>query len=175
MRKRPLIVVVLAVLVLGGGLVACDEPRVDALHASCTTKDLTWKVTVLKKKARSMHREGRLSAVNTAARECVFRGYPDFVVHVGKGPEADGVGQGRARPVSLPSGKGLVVDLRYRDAEAGHPDPADCLVSNGRAVVAAPRDNRGTEVQVRDEKGRESRMDVCDDVIRMAPPRAAAG
>ncbi|MFD7667561.1 DUF4232 domain-containing protein [Streptomyces sp. NPDC059788] len=174
MRKRPLIVAALAALVLSGGLVACDEPRVDALHASCTTEGLRWKVTVLKKKARSMHREGRLSAVNTGANECVFRGYPDFLVHYGKGPEAGGVGQGRARPVSLPGGTGVVVDLRYRDAEPGHPNPADCIISDGSAVVTAPRDTKGTPVRAWDERGRRARLDVCDDVIRMAPPRRAA-
>ncbi|OKI04414.1 hypothetical protein A6A06_06270 [Streptomyces sp. CB02923] len=173
MRKRPLMVAALAVLVLSGGLVACDEPRVDALHASCTTKDLRWKVTVLKKKARSTHREGRLSAVNTGARECVFRGFPDFLVRVGKGPEAGGVGHGRARAVSLPAGSGVVVDLRYRDAERGHPAPADCLVGNGSAEVTAPRDTQGTLVRAWDESGRRARLDVCDNVIRMEPPRKA--
>ncbi|MFH9425893.1 DUF4232 domain-containing protein [Streptomyces sp. NPDC017529] len=176
MRKRPLIAAALAALFVSGGLVACDEPRVDALQASCATKDLKWQVTVLEKKSGSLHRDGRLSAVNTGGHECVFRGYPEFRVHVGKGPQADGVGHGRGRPVSLASGAGVVVDLRYRDAEKGAPYPADCLVSSGHAVVAAPRDaDHGTAAPVRDEKGEEVDMDVCDDVVHMGPPRAAAG
>ncbi|MFH8347237.1 DUF4232 domain-containing protein [Streptomyces sp. NPDC018045] len=173
MRKRPLTVAALAVLVLSGGLVACDEPRVHALRASCTTADLKWKVTVLKKKPRSTHREGRLSAVNTGASECVFRGFPALLVHVGKGPEAGGVGHGRARAVSLPSGKGVVVDLRYRGAPRERPSQDDCLVSDGAAEVAAPRDTKGTRVQVWDERGERARLDVCGDVIRMGPPRRA--
>ncbi|MEV5592809.1 DUF4232 domain-containing protein [Streptomyces sp. NPDC052496] len=175
MRKRPLTAAALAVLVLSGGLVACDDPRVDVFQANCTTKALKWKVTVLKKKARTPHREARLAAVNTGADGCVFRGYPEFLVHSGKAGQADGVGQGRTRPVSVPSGKGVVVDLRYRDVEAGRPGDGDCWVKNGSAVVAAPRDGDRTEVGVQDEKGRRMEfMDVCDHRIRMAPPRAAA-
>ncbi len=98
MRKRPLTVAALAVLVLSGGLVACDDPRVDAFQANCTTKGLKWKVTVLKKKARTPHREARLSAVNTGANGCVFRGYPDFMVHAGKAWQADSRGPGPDAP-----------------------------------------------------------------------------
>ncbi|MEU7147588.1 DUF4232 domain-containing protein [Streptomyces sp. NPDC039022] len=176
MRKRPLTVAALAVLALSGGLVACDEPRMDALHAKCTTEDLKWKVTVLKKKARSTHREGRLSAVNTGSGRCVFGGYPAFRVYLGKGPFANGVGQGRTRPVGLPSGGRVVIDLQYRDPAGRRPAPDDCRITNGHAVAAAPRDTGdGAMAPIRDEKGRETGMDVCGDVIRMAPPRAAAG
>ncbi|WP_238783668.1 DUF4232 domain-containing protein [Streptomyces monomycini] len=175
MRKRPLTVAALAVLALSGGLVACDEPRVDALHAKCTTKDLKWQVTVLKKKPRSTHREGRLSAVNTGSGKCVFGGYPAFRVFLGKGPFANGVGQGRTRPVGLPRGGSVVIDFQYRDPAGERPALDDCF-TNGHAVAAAPRDTgRDAMAPIQDEKGRETGMDVCGDVIRMAPPRETSG
>ncbi|MFH8595427.1 MULTISPECIES: DUF4232 domain-containing protein [Streptomyces] len=173
MRKRPLTVAALAVLVLSGGLVACDDPRVDAFQANCTTKGLKWKVTVLKKKARTPHREARLSAVNTGANGCVFRGYPDFMVHAGKAWQADAVGQGRTRPVSLPSGKGVVVDLRYRDAEVKPTEDGGCWAKGDDVVVGAPRDGGRTAIKAQDEKGRRTDMVLCDYRISMAPPRAA--
>ncbi|WP_030678321.1 DUF4232 domain-containing protein [Streptomyces rimosus] len=174
MRKRPLTVAALAVLVLSGGLVACDDPRVDAFQANCATKDLKWKMTVLKKKGHGPHREGRLSAVNTGTRGCVFRGYPMFMVHSGKAWQADAVGQGRTRPVSLPSGKGVVVDVRYQDAEK-HTEDGGCWAKGDDVVVAAPRDGDRTAIKAQDEKGRKADMVLCDYRIQMAPPRAAAG
>lgn len=177
MRRRSLLAAMTAALVLtaGFGLVGCGSPRMAALHANCTTKNLKWKLTVLKKTPHTTHREARLSVVNKGSNPCVFGGYPVFEVHVGKGPEADGKGRGMASPIDLRSGGTVTTALRYKDLERGIKSSAECIVSNEEAVVAAPRDRDGRAVAARDEAGRRSRMDICDDTIWMSPPREVAG
>ncbi|MEU9125771.1 DUF4232 domain-containing protein [Streptomyces sp. NPDC048506] len=155
------------------GLVGCGSPRMATLHADCTTKNLKWKLTVLKKRPHTTQRDARLSVVNKAARPCVFGGYPVFEVHVGKGPEADGKGQGMATPIDLRSGGTVTTALRYKDSEHGAPS-AQCIVSNVEATVAAPRDRAGRSITARDESGRRSRMDICDGTIWMSPPKEVA-
>ncbi|MEU9117703.1 DUF4232 domain-containing protein [Streptomyces sp. NPDC048483] len=177
MRRRSLLAASTAALTLtltlGLGVVGCGSARMAALHANCTTKSLRWKLTVLKKVPRSMHREARLSVVNKGAQPCVFHGFPVVAVHVGKGPESDGKGRGAAAPIDLRRGATVTTSLRYRDAYQGRPSES-CLVSNEMAVVAAPRDRTGWAIPVRDERGKRSRMDICEDTIWMSPPRVAA-
>ncbi|MET9295578.1 DUF4232 domain-containing protein [Streptomyces sp. NPDC003077] len=176
MRKRALMLAPLAALVLGLGAVGCDEPRADALRAGCVTKDLKWKAVVLKKTGKpGGYRTGRLSAVNTGANDCVFRGFPSVLVNVGKGPEANGRGYGRARPVSLPSGSGVAIDLRYKTAGKAEAE-FGCLVESDSVWVTAPKDeNGGVRIPVRDEAGRHARFQICDDTVRMMPPRRMSG
>ncbi|WP_053923211.1 DUF4232 domain-containing protein [Streptomyces chattanoogensis] len=177
MRRRSLLAATTAALTLtvtlGLGAVACGSARMAALHANCTTKSLRWKLTVLKKVPRSAHREARLSVVNKGAQPCVFHGFPYLMVHVGKGPESDGKGQGPAMPIDLQRGATVTTSLRYRDSYPGRPSET-CLVSNDTAEVSAPRDRAGRLIPVRDERGKRSRMDICDHTIWMSPPRQVA-
>ncbi|MEU4844389.1 DUF4232 domain-containing protein [Streptomyces gilvosporeus] len=177
MRRRSLLAATTAALALtvtlGLGVVGCGSARMAALHANCTTKNLRWKLTVLKKLPRSTHREARLSVVNQGAQPCVFHGFPAFAVHVGKGPESDGKGQGPAMPIDLRRGGTVMTSLRYRDSYQGRPS-ALCQVGNVEAVVAAPRDTFDRAIPVRDEKGKRSRMDVCGSTIWMSPPKQVA-
>ncbi|MEU8787204.1 DUF4232 domain-containing protein [Streptomyces sp. NPDC048637] len=178
MQRRALLAAAAALtltVTAGLALTGCGSPRMAALHASCTTKGLGWKITVLKKKPRSQHREARLSVVNKGSAPCVFRGFPAVAVHLGKGPQADAQGHGRALPIDLGRGATVTTGLRYRDC------PKDALLSepiavtNDTAVVSAPRDSTtGQAVVARDEAGKRLRMNICADTIWMGPPREAA-
>lgn len=179
MRRRALRVAVAATVTLSVAaclaLTGCaGSPRMAALHANCTTKGLRWKLTVLKKKPHSPHRDARLSVVNTGEQPCVFRGFPAFEVHLGKGPESAAEGHGRIMPIDLRRGGTVVTSLRYRDCR---PRAAvdDFRISNDVAVVSAPRDYPGRRaVEVRDEAGKRRSMDVCADSIWMGPPQETA-
>ncbi|MEV0370680.1 DUF4232 domain-containing protein [Streptomyces sp. NPDC050636] len=177
MRRRSLLAATTAALiltVLGLGLVGCGSPRMAALHSDCTTKDLRWKLTLLKKKPHSAHRDARLAIVNKGSQACVFRGFPAFAVHVGKGPESDGKGRGTVMPIDLRRGGTVTTALRYKDSDRTT-QPAGCLVSNDTAVVAAPRDTSdGAAITARDEAGRRAQMSVCEDTIWMSPPKVVA-
>ncbi|UQA95157.1 DUF4232 domain-containing protein [Streptomyces halobius] len=177
MRRRSLLAATAAALILtvfGLGLVGCGSPRMAALHADCTTKDLKWKLAVLKKKPHSTHREARLTAVNEGPGACVFRGFPVFEVHVGKGPESDGKGRGQTMPIDLRRGGTVTTSLRYKDSDRGTPSAA-CMVSNDTAVVAAPRDTTGGRaIAARDETGGRARMTICEDTVWMSPPKEIA-
>ncbi|MDC7335827.1 DUF4232 domain-containing protein [Streptomyces lydicus] len=172
----------LALTVIAGlGLVGCGSPRMATLHANCTTKGLKWKLTVLHKAPHSTHRDARLSVVNKSARPCVFGGYPLFEVHVGKGPEADGAGRGTPSPIDLRGGGTVTTALRYKDSDSAT-RPAStaaspgCIVSNDEAIVAAPHDYEGGRrpIVARDEAGRRTLLDVCEDTIWMSPPAEVA-
>ncbi|MGG2462699.1 DUF4232 domain-containing protein [Streptomyces sp. RGM 3693] len=173
MQRRSVLATTVAALALtvtaGLGLTGCGSGRMAALHANCKTKGLSWKVTVLKDTPHSTHREARLSGVNKGSQPCVFDGFPTFAVHVGKGPESDGKGQGRTMPIDLGRGGTVTTSLRYKDHGPGM-TPADCLVSNDEAVVGAPRDHHQKAIKVRDEKGKKTRMNICDQTIWMGPP-----
>ncbi|BDM71059.1 hypothetical protein HEK616_45460 [Streptomyces nigrescens] len=178
MRRRSLLAATSAALVLtvsaGLGLTGCGSPRMAALHANCTTKGLRWKLTVLKKPAHGTHRDARLTIVNKTARPCVFGGYPLFEVHVGKGPMAGGKGRGAVpTPIDLRAGGTVTTALRYQDAWPGTPSD-ECLVSNVEATVAAPHDRALRSITARDESGRRSLLNVCDDTVWMSPPKEAA-
>ncbi|MGW7248290.1 DUF4232 domain-containing protein [Streptomyces decoyicus] len=178
MRRRSLLAVGAAALTLtvtaGLAVTGCGTSRMTALHANCTTKGLRWKLTVLKKKPHTVHREARLSIANTGAGPCVFRGFPAFEVHVGKGPESGAVGHGKTLPIDLPRGGTVLAPLRYKDCPKGTP-PSAGMVSNDTAVVSAPRDYPGRQAVVaRDEAGKRLRMTLCADRIWMDPPREAA-
>ncbi|UZJ33310.1 DUF4232 domain-containing protein [Streptomyces endophytica] len=178
MRRRSLLAATSAALVLtvsaGLGLTGCGSPRMAALHANCTTKGLRWKLTVLKKPAHGTHRDARLTIVNKTARPCVFGGYPLFEVHVGKGPMADGKGRGAVPPpIDLRAGGTVTTALRYQDAWPGEPS-GQCLVSNMEATVAAPHDRALRSITARDESGRRSLLNVCNDTVWMSPPKEAA-
>ncbi|MEE4420082.1 DUF4232 domain-containing protein [Streptomyces bugieae] len=177
-RRRSLLAATSAALVLtvsaGLGLTGCGSPRMAALHANCTTKGLRWKLTVLKKPAHGTHRDARLTIVNKTARPCVFGGYPLFEVHVGKGPMAGGKGRGAVpTPIDLRAGGTVTTALRYQDAWPGTPSD-ECLVSNMEATVAAPHDRALRSITARDESGRRSLLNVCDDTVWMSPPKEAA-
>ncbi|MGW7576136.1 DUF4232 domain-containing protein [Streptomyces sp. NPDC054765] len=177
MRRRSLLTVVAAALTLtvtaGLALTGCGSSRMAALHANCTTKGLHWKLTVLKKKPHSVQREAQLSISNKGVGPCVFRGFPVFEIHVGKGPESDAVGHGQAPPIDLQRGGTVTTALRYRDCPKDIPASAE-WVSNDTAVVSAPRDYPGRKAVVaRDEKGKRLRMNLCTDRIWMDPPREA--
>ncbi|MFI2258445.1 DUF4232 domain-containing protein [Streptomyces tubercidicus] len=179
MRRRSLLAAGAAALTLtvtaGLALTGCGSPRMAALHANCTTKGLRWKVTVLKKQPRAEHREARLSVVNKGADPCVFRGFPAFEVHLGKGPQSDARGHGRALPIDLPRGGRVTAGLRYRDCPEGSQLNEPVAVTNDTAVVSAPHDYPGRQAVVaRDEKGKRLRMNICTDTIWMGPPREAA-
>ncbi|MFI1156368.1 DUF4232 domain-containing protein [Streptomyces sioyaensis] len=177
-QRRSLLATVAAALTLsvtaGLALTGCGSPRMAALHANCTTKGLRWKLTVLKKKPHTPHRDARLSVVNTGDKPCVFRGFPAFEVHLGKGPESDARGHGRIMPIDLRRGGRVVTSLRYKDCRKGAAsDPF--MISNDVAVVSAPRDYPGRRaVEVRDESGKRQAMNVCTDSIWMGAPYEAA-
>lgn len=178
MQRRSLRAAVAAAVTLsaaaGLALTGCESPRMAALHANCTTKGLRWKLTVLKKKPHSSHRDARLSVVNTGQDPCVFRGFPAFEVHLGKGPESAAKGHGRIMPIDLRRGGTVVTGLRYKDCRP-HAAADDFRISNDVAVVSAPRDYPGRRaVVVRDEAGRRRSMDVCAGSIWMGPPQETA-
>ncbi|UNO41755.1 DUF4232 domain-containing protein [Streptomyces sp. MST-110588] len=168
----------MAALTLSVGLVGCDEPRATALRADCTTKNLQWKVTVLKKKpADGIHHRARLTAKNTGSRECSFRGFPKLEVRVGKGPSVSGKGTGTVLPVSVATGSYVSLDLRYDDATRKGGGPEDCSVQNGAAYATAPHDKqvRGIgSIPVVDEKGGPASFNVCSATVRMSPPKRPA-
>lgn len=179
MRRRSLLGAAAAALTLtvtaGLALTGCGSPRMAALHANCTTKGLGWKVTVLKKKPHAAQRQARLSVVNKGTDPCVFSGFPAFAVHLGKGPQSDARGHGRALPIDLRRGGKVTAGLRYRDCPKGSPLNEPVAVTNDTAVVSAPHDKAGGRAVVaRDEKGKRLRMNICADTIWMDPPREAA-
>ncbi|MFB7632774.1 DUF4232 domain-containing protein [Streptomyces sp. NPDC056149] len=178
MQRRSVLATTTAALALtvtaGLGLTGCGSGRMAALHANCRTKGLGWKVTVLKAAPHSTHREARLSVVNKGSQPCVFDGFPTFAVHVGKGPESDGKGQGRTMPIDVARGGTVTTNLRYKDHGPGM-SPADCLVSNDEVVVGAPRDRHQKVIKVRDEKGKKTRMNICEQTVWMAPPTERTG
>ncbi|WP_234430847.1 DUF4232 domain-containing protein [Streptomyces sp. NRRL F-4489] len=155
-------------------LTGCGSGRMAALHANCRTKALSWKVTVLKAAPNGARREARLSVVNKGSQPCVFDGFPTFAVHVGKGPESDGKGQGRTMPIDLRRGGTVTTSLRYKDHVPGM-SPADCLVSNDEVAVGAPRDRHQKVIKVRDEQGHKTRMNVCEETVWMTPPVQLGG
>ncbi|ANZ18402.1 DUF4232 domain-containing protein [Streptomyces noursei] len=173
MQRRSLLATTMAALALtvtaGLTVTGCGSGRMAALHGNCKTKGLSWKVTVLKAAPHSAHREAKLSVVNKGSQPCVFDGFPTFAVHVGKGPESDGKGQGRTMPIDLRRGGMVTTHLRYKDHGPGM-TPADCLVSNDEAIVGAPRDRHQKLIKVRDEKGKKTRMNICEQTIWMGPP-----
>ncbi|MFE0188972.1 DUF4232 domain-containing protein [Streptomyces sp. NPDC058989] len=177
MRRRPLLAAAAALtltVTLGLGLLGCGSPRMAALHADCTTKSLRWKLTVLKKKPHSTHRDARLSIANKGPGTCVFRGFPVFEVHVGKGPMSDAQGHGRTMPIDLGRGGTLTTALRYKDSDRAT-QPEGCMVSVDTAVIAAPRDPQGRHpITARDETGRRTQLSVCEDAIWMGPPTEVA-
>ncbi|MGW3012016.1 DUF4232 domain-containing protein [Streptomyces sp. NPDC001219] len=179
MRRRSLLVAAAAALTMtvtaGLALTGCGSPRMAALHANCTTKGLRWKVTVLKKQPRAEHREARLSVVNKGTDPCVFRGFPGFAVHLGKGPQSDARGHGRPLPIDLRRGGTVTAALRYRDCPRGASLNEPVVVTNDTAVVSAPHDYRSRRaVATRDETGKRLRMNICADTIWMGAPREAA-
>ncbi|MFI6768357.1 DUF4232 domain-containing protein [Streptomyces sp. NPDC050355] len=177
MRRRSLLAATAALtltVTLGLGLLGCGSPRMAALHADCTTKSLRWKLTVLKKKPHTTHRDARLSIANKGPGTCVFRGFPVFEVHIGKGPLSNGQGHGRTMPIDLPRGGTLTSALRYKDSDRAT-QPEGCMVSTDTAVVAAPRDDRDLRpITAHDEKGRRTSMSICEDTISMSPPTEVA-
>ncbi|MGW1375337.1 DUF4232 domain-containing protein [Streptomyces sp. NPDC002446] len=177
MRRRSLAATAAALAVaiaLGLGLAGCGSPRMVALHDDCTTKSLRWKLTLLKKKPHSTHRNARLSIANKGPGPCVFRGFPVFEVHVGKGPESDAQGHGRTVPIDLRRGGTVTTALRYKDSDLPM-QPDGCLVTNDTAVVAAPHDPRDRRpITARDEAGRRAQMSICEDAIWMGPPMEIA-
>jgi len=178
-RRRSLLGAAAAALTLtvtaGLALTGCGSPRMAALHANCTTKGLGWKVTVLKKKPHAAQRQARLSVVNKGTDPCVFSGFPAFEVHLGKGPQSDARGHGRALPIDLRRGAKVTAGLRYRDCPKGWQMNEPVAVTNDIAVVSAPHDKAGGRAVVaRDEKGKRLRMNICADTIWMDPPREAA-
>ncbi|TJZ56060.1 DUF4232 domain-containing protein [Streptomyces piniterrae] len=177
MRRRSLLAATAALtltVTLGLGLIGCGSPRMAALHADCTTKNLRWKLTLLKKKPHSAQRDARLSSINKGPGACVFRGFPVFAVHVGKGPMSDGKGRGQTMPIDLRRGGTVTTALRYKDSDRAT-QPEGCLVSNDTAVVGAPRDTGyGRPITARDEAGRRAQMNICEDVVWMSPPKEVA-
>ncbi|WP_438487727.1 DUF4232 domain-containing protein [Streptomyces sp. S186] len=173
MQRRSVLATTMAALALtvtaAFTVTGCGSGRMAALHANCKTKGLSWRVTVLKAAPHSAQRQARLSVVNKGSQPCVFNGFPTFAVHVGKGPSSDGKGQGRIMPIDLRRGGTVTTDLRYKDHAPGM-TPADCLVSNDEVVVGAPRDRHQKVIKVRDEKGKKTRMNICEQTVWMGPP-----
>ncbi|GAU65025.1 hypothetical protein SSP35_01_03620 [Streptomyces sp. NBRC 110611] len=200
MRRRSLVAATAALtltVTLGLALVGCGgSPRMMPLHAACTTKGLSWKLTLLKKKPHSTHRDATLSIANKGPEPCAFRGFPRLEVRIGKGPSSDAKGRGRPAPIDLPRGGTLTTPLRYKDSDSRPPRPHapndrnalnnpngpngpnashGCLISNDTAWVTAPHDRGdGQPITARDEAGKPAQMNICGDTIWMSPPKEVA-
>ncbi|GAB2713290.1 DUF4232 domain-containing protein [Kitasatospora kifunensis] len=143
--------------------------------AKCRTQSLKWTLTRLTDASAGTRdpANAQLVAVNSGSDSCTLTGYPKLEFHLGKGPEALGVGQGSAAPVTLGAGKKAVIALRYSEFNGKGPDSANCvLVTAGSAEVAAPGDDTVVRVPVVDQGGKPAEITICGDEVRMSPPVA---
>ncbi|MFC6594608.1 DUF4232 domain-containing protein [Kitasatospora paranensis] len=141
----------------------------------CPARDLKWTLTRLTEAGATTKdpANAELVAVNSGSRGCTLAGYPKLEFHLGKGPQADGVGQGNPAPVVLGTGRKAVIALRYSEFNGKGPDSDNCVfVTAGAAEVTAPGDSTEVRVPVVDRNGRPAEITICGDVVRMSPPAA---
>lgn len=141
----------------------------------CSAQDLRWTVVRLTEAAADEKdpANAELVAVDSGSRDCVLAGYPTLEFHLGKGPEATGVGKGSPAPVTLGVGKKAVIALRYSEFNGKGPDTGNCvLVTAGAADVVAPGDSTEVRAPVVDRAGRPTQVTICGDEVRMSPPVA---
>ncbi|MFB7668191.1 DUF4232 domain-containing protein [Kitasatospora sp. NPDC056138] len=148
----------------------------DSSQASkCSTQNLKWTLTRITDPGTGAKNpaNGELIAVNSGSHSCILAGYPKLEFHLGKGPEADGVGNGNPAPVTLGAGKKAVIALRYSEFNGKGPDSDNCVfVTASSADVAAPGDSTGVRVPVTDQNGKPAEITICGDEVRMSPPVA---
>ncbi|GAA1235472.1 hypothetical protein GCM10009665_27050 [Kitasatospora nipponensis] len=143
--------------------------------AACTTQNLRWTLTRITDPATGVRdpANAELVAVNAGSLSCTLVGYPKLEFHVGKGPQAVGVGKGRPAAVTLEAGKGAVIALSYSELNGKGPDSGACVsVTAGAADVAAPGDGTTVRVPVVDQRGRPAQVTICGDEVHMSPPVA---
>ncbi|WP_344638783.1 DUF4232 domain-containing protein [Kitasatospora cystarginea] len=144
--------------------------------AKCGTRNLRWTLTRLTDAGASEKdpANAELVAVNSGSHSCSLAGYPKLEFHMGKGPEAVGVGKGSPAPVMLGAGKKAVIALHYSELNGKGPDSDNCgpMVTAGSADVAAPGDSTGVRVPVVDQSGKPAEVTICGDEVRMSPPVA---
>lgn len=141
----------------------------------CSTQDLRWTLTRLTDAGTGTGAKdpanAELVAVNAGTRSCTLTGYPKLEFHLGKGPQATGVGTGSPAPVALGAGTKVVIALRYSEFNGKGPDSGNCVfVTAGAAEVAAPGDGSGVRVPVVDRSGKPAEITICGNEVRMSPP-----
>ncbi|MGK4578603.1 DUF4232 domain-containing protein [Kitasatospora sp. HPMI-4] len=142
--------------------------------AKCRTQHLRWTLTRLADSGTGAKdpANAELVAVNSGSDSCTLAGYPKLAFHVGKGPEALGVGKGSPAPVTLGAGKKAVIALRYSELNGKGPDSGNCQVTASAADVTAPGDSTGVRVPVVDQNGKPAEITICGDEVRMSAPVA---
>ncbi|AUG75921.1 hypothetical protein CFP65_1003 [Kitasatospora sp. MMS16-BH015] len=163
---------------VSAGPVAAAAPSAGAAGtgaqtAKCTSAHLKWTVTRITNPAADTPNppNGRLTVTNTGSQSCTFTGYPKLAFHLGKGPEADGVGKGDPAPLTLAAGRQAVIDLSYSELNGKGPDSANCvLTTTGSAQVTAPGETTEVRVPVTDQSGKPTDITICGDTVRMGTP-----
>lgn len=148
-----------------------DSPQA----SKCLTQNLRWTLTRLTDAGTDTKdpANAELVAVNSGTRSCTLAGYPKLEFHLGKGPQAVGVGKGSPAPVMLGAGTRAVIALRYSEFNGKGPDSGNCVfVTASAAEVAAPGDSTGVRVPVVDHSGKPAEVTICGDEVRMSPPVA---
>ncbi|WP_441249010.1 DUF4232 domain-containing protein [Kitasatospora sp. McL0602] len=143
--------------------------------AKCSTANLKWTLTRITEPDAGTKdpANAELVAVNSGPHSCTLAGYPKLEFHLGKGPQADGVGKGTPAPVMLGAGKKAVIALRYSEMNGKGPDSGNCvLVTTSSAIVTAPGESTEVRVPVVDQHGRSTEVTICGDEVRMSPPVA---
>ncbi|MFB7666456.1 DUF4232 domain-containing protein [Kitasatospora sp. NPDC056138] len=140
--------------------------------AKCRTQNLKWTLTRLTDAGTDTKdpANAELIAVNSGSGSCTLAGYPKLEFHVGKGPQALGVGKGSPAPVTLGAGRKAVIALRYSELNGKGPDSGNCSVTAGTADVTAPGDSTEARVPVTDQHGKPTEITICGDEVRMSPP-----
>ncbi|MFF7632976.1 DUF4232 domain-containing protein [Kitasatospora sp. NPDC008050] len=142
--------------------------------AKCAAQNLKWTLTNLADAGTTTKdpANAELVALNSGSDSCTLAGYPKVEFHVGKGPQALGVGTGTPAPVTLGAGRKAVIALRYSELNGKGPDSGNCLVTAGSADVTAPGDETVVRVPVVDQSGKPAQITICGDEVRMSPPVA---
>lgn len=142
--------------------------------AKCSAQNLKWTLTNLADASTDTKdpANAELVALNSGSDSCTLAGYPKLEFHVGKGPQALGVGKGTPAAVTLGAGRKAVIALRYSELNGKGPDSGNCLVTAESADVAAPGDATVVRVPVVDRSGKPAQITICGDEVRMSPPVA---
>ncbi|MFI9273364.1 DUF4232 domain-containing protein [Kitasatospora sp. NPDC052896] len=147
----------------------------DPQAAHCRTQNLRWTLTLLTDASTSTKdpANAELVAADPGSDSCTLAGYPKLEFHVGKGPQALGVGKGSPAPVTLGAGKKAVIALHYSELNGKGPDSGNCVsVTASSADVAAPGDSTEARVPVVDQNGKPAEITICGDEVRLSPPVA---
>ncbi|WP_052390107.1 DUF4232 domain-containing protein [Streptomyces sp. NRRL B-24484] len=141
----------------------------------CSPEDLRWTVVRLTDAATDTRdpANAELVAANSGPGSCVLAGYPTLEFHLGKGPQAVGVGTGSPAPVTLGAGRKAVIALRYSEFNGKGPDSGNCVfVTASAAQVVAPGTDTVVRAPVVDRRSRPTEITICGDEVRMSPPTA---